>query len=250
MDESFYSALGVDADADEGAIRDAYRERVKERHPDVSDDPGAPREFKRLTTARDVLVDEAERDRYDRLGHATYVKRHLAGGPWPSKASGSAASAETPPTTERTGSKASARQTASRTRNPDAAGTTADRRTWLGDDWEPPSQRSASTGSRDRGYAGADDWQQASEAYRYTPSDVPTETTTFWDRVRDTAISMGPWLVVHAVFLLAAIGVGWLLYERLAATTGLSMLAAAAGTLLVGLAFFLSTLHVVSLRYG
>lgn len=249
MDETFYTALGVEPAADEREIRDAYRERVKERHPDVSDDPSAPREFKRLTTARDVLVDEAERDRYDRLGHATYVNRHLEGGPWRAETNGSAEATGTPPTTERPPSRASGGQTASRTRNPDAAGTAADRRTWLGDDWEPPGHRSAATGSGGGRYTGEADWQQASEAYRYTPSDVPTETSALRDRIRALTVSLGPWLVVHAVFLLAATGVGWLLYERLAATTGLPVLAAAGGTVLVGLAVFLSTLHVVSLHY-
>lgn len=248
MDETFYTALGVDADADEGAIRDAYRERVKERHPDVSDDPGAPREFKRLTTARDVLVDEAERDRYDRLGHATYVKRHLEGGPWPSETNRSAETG-TPATSERSSKEASAGQTASRTRNPDAEGTAADRRTWLGDGWEPSGHRSSATGSGGGSYSGEADWQQAAEAYRYTPSDVPTDTSTLRDRIRDLSISLGPWLVIHAVFLLAATGVGWLLYERLAGTTGLPVLAAAGAILLVGLAAFLSSLHVVSLHY-
>jgi curved DNA-binding protein CbpA len=249
MDETFYDALGVDAEAEAGAIRDAYRERVKERHPDVSDDPGAPREFKRLTTARDVLVDETERDRYDRLGHATYVRRHLQGGSWSTDESTST-DTKAAGTAEKASGQATARKTAGRTRNPDAEGTAADRRTWLGEDWERPSHRSAAAPSSSRGHPGESEWQQASEAYRYRPSGVPTETATLRDRVRSIGGTLGPWLVVHAVFLVAALGVGWLLYERLAASTGLPMLAAAAGVILVGLALFLSTLHVVSLRYG
>lgn len=250
MDETFYTALGVATDADEAAIRDAYRERVKKRHPDVSDDPGAPRDFKRLTTARDVLLDESERDRYDRLGHETYVQRHLEGGPWPNETGGRAASSTEAKTTERAATEDPAHETASRTRNPDAEGTAEDRRTWLGDDWEPPSQRSTSTGAAGGGRAGEGSWQQASEAYRYTPGTVPTETSSGWARIRAMTILMGPWLVVHAVFLLAATGIAWLLYERLAATTGLPLLAAAGATTLVALAVFLSTMHLVSLQYG
>jgi hypothetical protein len=56
MGETFYTALGVDGDADGDAIRRAYRDLVKECHPDVSDDPTAPERFKRLTTARNVLL--------------------------------------------------------------------------------------------------------------------------------------------------------------------------------------------------
>jgi DnaJ-domain-containing protein 1 len=53
MGETFYTALGVDGDADGDGIRRAYRDLVKECHPDVSDDPTAP---ERLTTARNVLL--------------------------------------------------------------------------------------------------------------------------------------------------------------------------------------------------
>ncbi|MEF8839588.1 MAG: DnaJ domain-containing protein, partial [Haloarculaceae archaeon] len=75
MQGSFYAVLGVDADADDATVRAAYREAVKEHHPDVSDYPDAGERFKRLTSARDVLLDPPERARYDRLGHADYVSR-------------------------------------------------------------------------------------------------------------------------------------------------------------------------------
>ncbi|QSG09070.1 DnaJ domain-containing protein [Halapricum desulfuricans] len=68
MGESLYSLLGVREDADPETIRRAYRERASDVHPDVSDAPDATRRFKRLTVARDTLVDEDERARYDRLG--------------------------------------------------------------------------------------------------------------------------------------------------------------------------------------
>ncbi|MFB6083355.1 MAG: DnaJ domain-containing protein [Halorientalis sp.] len=82
MAETFYSVLGVESDADTEAIRDAYRDQVKETHPDVSDDADAAETFKRLTAARDVLVDEASRRRYDRVGHAAYVRNHLDSPTW------------------------------------------------------------------------------------------------------------------------------------------------------------------------
>ena len=76
MGESLYAILGVAEDADREAIKDAYRERAKEAHPDVSDAADATREFKRLTVARDTLLDDAERARYDDLGHDAYVRQH------------------------------------------------------------------------------------------------------------------------------------------------------------------------------
>ncbi|MFB6134273.1 MAG: J domain-containing protein [Halanaeroarchaeum sp.] len=48
--------LGVDDDADDAAIRRAYRERVTEVHPDT--DGGDEEAFKRVTEARDRLLDE------------------------------------------------------------------------------------------------------------------------------------------------------------------------------------------------
>lgn len=229
MDDTFYAALGVESDADDDAIRRAYRERVKERHPDVSDEPGDPRAFKRLTTARDVLVDEDERARYDRLGHRTYVRRHLRGDNWSPPADGSTTDATT----------TSAATTGATTR---ATQERASERT--------QRRRHTATGNSGTGPSATGDWQQASEAYRYTPTGVPMNDTTFGDRVRGGLLSVGPWLLVHAVFLVAAAGIAWFAYARTAAVTSMSLPAVAFGALLFGLAAFLSTLHVVSLVYA
>ena len=70
---TFYETLGVGEDASVAEIRAAYRERAKDTHPDVSDAPDARRRFRRVKRARDVLADEGERRRYDRLGHEAYV---------------------------------------------------------------------------------------------------------------------------------------------------------------------------------
>ncbi|WP_276272018.1 DnaJ domain-containing protein [Haloarcula litorea] len=79
MTRTFYDVLGVSEDATTEEIEAAYRERLKESHPDVSDAADARESTKRIVAARDVLVDEAERERYDRIGHAAYVGDTSAG---------------------------------------------------------------------------------------------------------------------------------------------------------------------------
>jgi len=73
MTETFYDVLGVDPGATTSDIEDAYRERIKETHPDLNDDEDADEATQRVIEARNVLSDEEERERYDRLGHAAYV---------------------------------------------------------------------------------------------------------------------------------------------------------------------------------
>ncbi|MFB6165555.1 MAG: J domain-containing protein [Haloarculaceae archaeon] len=88
MAETFYSVLGVDPDADTEAIKRAYRELVKDHHPDVSDADDAALTFQRLTEARDVLVDPDSRGQYDSLGHVAYVRRHLDSNVWSAEEAG------------------------------------------------------------------------------------------------------------------------------------------------------------------
>ncbi len=75
MAETYYDVLEVSPDATQEEITAAYRERVLETHPDRNDDPDAAERFKRVTTAEEVLSDDVERARYDRLGHDAYVAR-------------------------------------------------------------------------------------------------------------------------------------------------------------------------------
>lgn len=73
MGETFYDVLEVGADATQAEIEVAYRERVKETHPDLNDAPDASEAFQRVRTAEEVLGNPDERARYDRLGHASYT---------------------------------------------------------------------------------------------------------------------------------------------------------------------------------
>ncbi len=76
--KTYYEILGVPTDATTEEITAAYRERLKETHPDVSDDTDASSRTKQLIEAKDVLTDDTERARYDRLGHEQYVDRTAA----------------------------------------------------------------------------------------------------------------------------------------------------------------------------
>ncbi|MCU4753393.1 DnaJ domain-containing protein [Halobacteria archaeon AArc-curdl1] len=74
MAESYYDVLGVDTDATQDEITEAYRSQVLEVHPDRSADPNAAARFDMVTDARAVLTDDLERARYDRLGHDAYCR--------------------------------------------------------------------------------------------------------------------------------------------------------------------------------
>lgn len=67
----FYEVLGVPRDADEAALKKAYRRLAMEYHPDRNNgDRGAEAKFKELTEAYEVLRDPEKRAVYDRYGEA------------------------------------------------------------------------------------------------------------------------------------------------------------------------------------
>jgi molecular chaperone DnaJ len=90
--ESYYELLGVSPDASPEHIERAYRERLKETHPDVSDDEDASERTKRLIEAKEVLTDEDERARYDRLGHENYVGAEQSPDPTAGQSTGTSTS--------------------------------------------------------------------------------------------------------------------------------------------------------------
>ena len=64
----YYGVLGVSRDADQDAIRRAYRKLARQYHPDLNSDEDAEERFKELGEAYEVLSDPEKRERYDRLG--------------------------------------------------------------------------------------------------------------------------------------------------------------------------------------
>ena len=69
----YYEVLGVDKNADESAIKKAYRVLAKKYHPDVNPgDAEAEKKFKEASEAYAVLSDPEKKRQYDQFGHAAF----------------------------------------------------------------------------------------------------------------------------------------------------------------------------------
>ena len=291
MTGTFYGTLGVGPDADADEIRQAYRERVKECHPDVSSEPDARERFKRLTTAKETLTDERERGRYDRVGHASYVREHVESSVWsttgastgPLGRSGGPSGSERVTTRRSTGyradSGAAGRRSAGRSET-DGGGTHTD----SGAETGARADRSPEDGSEKRSSGrsggrrtargnvrdGSSGTRSGARAPGRHSGSGSYARTSFWDavdqelrgshegeryadplRVRLLAglRALGPWILVHAVFLSLAAGTSWFVYTRIVTdpASSLPLLFVLVGE--VCLALVLSTLHVLSQLY-
>ncbi len=69
----YYEVLGVDRNADEAALKHAYRALAKKYHPDTNPgDAAAAEKFKEASEAYSVLSDPEKRAQYDQFGHAAF----------------------------------------------------------------------------------------------------------------------------------------------------------------------------------
>ncbi len=69
----YYEVLGVDRNADDAALKKAYRVLAKKYHPDMNPgDAEAEKKFKEASEAYAVLSDPEKRRQYDQFGHAAF----------------------------------------------------------------------------------------------------------------------------------------------------------------------------------
>lgn len=65
----YYKILGVDKNIAQNDVREAYRKRAKQFHPDLHpNDPKAKAKFQALNEAYDVIGDPEKRKKYDQYG--------------------------------------------------------------------------------------------------------------------------------------------------------------------------------------
>ena len=215
MAETFYSVLGVEPGADGEAVERAYRERVKESHPDVAEDPDAPREFARLTVARDVLVDDEERGRYDRLGHTTYVREYVDASVWTADGASADAGSADADSAEAGGTGATGAGTGTAT-GADATGTAAPGRSGAATAAEDAATAAGGGRRERRGQRKRRSRRQRGTAAAYHRVDTAgapgREPDPLWRRVAGVGRRVGPWALVHLVLVASAAATAWFGY--------------------------------------
>ena len=77
----YYEVLDVPRDANDNAIKSAYRRLARQYHPDVNKSTDAEERFKEINEAYEVLSDAEKRQVYDRYGHAGVQGGFGQGGP-------------------------------------------------------------------------------------------------------------------------------------------------------------------------
>src|SRR5439155_26996627 len=80
--KDYYKILGVNKDAGEKEIRQAYRKQARQYHPDVNpNDKTAEDRFKEINEDNEVLSDPEKRKKYDEM--SSYYRQY---GQWPGAA--------------------------------------------------------------------------------------------------------------------------------------------------------------------
>src|SRR5271165_2482722 len=71
MAKDLYAVLGVPRDADEEAIKKAFRKLAMKYHPDKNPGKSNEQRFKDVNRAHEVLADKEKRALYDEFGEAS-----------------------------------------------------------------------------------------------------------------------------------------------------------------------------------
>lgn len=249
MEATFYGVLGVPSGADDQTIVHAFRERAKTRHPDVNDSPDATEQFKRLQTAKRVLTDPEERDRYDRLGHVMYLHRTDDCTGWEPPDSGAASrdygqhrdspsrhfdpeSARSGPETGRSAGGAAS------TASPDSAtASRASTRTTRGRQRSRDQSVSPRQQSRQGASAGVDG---TATAYYQPGQRMNPVSGGHVEMLLETGRSVGIWAVIHLVLVLSAVTTAWLILTW----GGLSPVSLVLATVVLAAMLSVSVLHL------
>ncbi|MES2537594.1 MAG: DnaJ domain-containing protein [Pseudomonadota bacterium] len=75
--KDYYADLGIDVDASNAAIKNAYRKKASEFHPDRNTAPDAPARFREVQEAYDLLSDAEKRQAYDETRRRSLVENPL-----------------------------------------------------------------------------------------------------------------------------------------------------------------------------
>jgi curved DNA-binding protein len=86
--KDYYAALGLQRDASEQQIKEAYRRLARKFHPDVSKEKGAEERFKEIAEAYQTLKDPEKRAAYDELGRPRPEQEFQPPPGWSQKFSG------------------------------------------------------------------------------------------------------------------------------------------------------------------
>jgi DnaJ-class molecular chaperone len=63
--KDYYAVLGIEVDASIAEVKNAYRKKASQFHPDKNTSPEAPARFREVKDAYDLLADPARRQAYD-----------------------------------------------------------------------------------------------------------------------------------------------------------------------------------------
>jgi len=74
---NYYDLLAVDRRSVQNEIQRAYRDLIQEYHPDLCDSPHSEEITYALNQAKEVLLDQNERVRYNDIGHDAYYTESL-----------------------------------------------------------------------------------------------------------------------------------------------------------------------------